>query len=37
MKQTALKSIIVLSLICLVSTLLLAVTNQITSPIIEEA
>lgn len=37
MKQTALKSIIVLSLICLVSTLLLAVTNQITAPIIEDA
>ena len=37
MKQTALKSIIVLSLICLVSTLFLAVTNQITAPIIEEA
>lgn len=37
MKNIVVKSIVVLSAICLCTSLLLAVTNQITAPIIEES
>ena len=37
MKNTVVKCIVVLSLICLCTSLLLAVTNRVTSPVIEAA